>query len=73
MPEVAKIEGRVRYSSFKKTVKVIITPTDSLDDLKAQHKLTLIFSILVKINIHVTYLLMENKDEYAWKTASYMP
>jgi len=36
MSEVAKIEGCVRYSTFKKTVKVMITPTDSLDDLKAQ-------------------------------------
>jgi len=36
MSEVAKNEGCVRYSSFKKTVKVMITPTDSLDDLKAQ-------------------------------------
>ena len=36
MFEVAKIEGRVRYSAFKKTVKVMITLTDSLDDLKAQ-------------------------------------
>jgi hypothetical protein len=33
MYEVAKIEGRVRYSSFKKNIKVIITLTDSLDDL----------------------------------------
>ena len=36
MSEVAKIEGWVRYSAFKKTIKVMITPTDSLDDLKAQ-------------------------------------
>ena len=36
MSEVAKIEGRVRYSAFKKTTKVMITLTDSLDDLKAQ-------------------------------------
>jgi len=36
MYEVEKIEGRVRYSAFKKTTKVMITPTDSLDDLKAQ-------------------------------------
>jgi len=36
MSEVAKIEGRVMYSSFKKTIKVIITPTETLDDLKAQ-------------------------------------
>jgi len=36
MSEVAKIEGRVRYSAFKKTIKVTITPADSLDDLKAQ-------------------------------------
>ncbi|AES76982.1 hypothetical protein MTR_6g090140 [Medicago truncatula] len=33
---VAKIEDPVRYSAFKKTIKVMITPTDSLDDLKAQ-------------------------------------
>jgi len=36
MSEVAKIEGCVRYSAFKKMVKVMITLTDSLDDLKAQ-------------------------------------
>jgi len=36
MSEVAKIEGRVRYSTFKMTIKVMITSTDSLDDLKAQ-------------------------------------
>jgi len=36
MREVAKIEGRIRYSAFKKTIKVMITTTDSLDDLKAQ-------------------------------------
>jgi hypothetical protein len=36
MYDVTKIEGCVRYSAFKKTIKVIITPTDSLDDLKAQ-------------------------------------
>ena len=36
MSQVAKIEGLVRYSAFKKTIKVTITPTDSLDDLKAQ-------------------------------------
>jgi len=36
MSEVAKIEGRIWYSSLKKTVEVMITPTDSLDNLKAQ-------------------------------------
>ena len=36
MSEVTKIEDRVRYSTFKKTIKVMITPTDSLDDLKTQ-------------------------------------
>jgi len=55
MSEVAKIEGRVRHSAFKKTIKVMITPTDSIDDLKAEVNTYL--SILVKINIHVTYLL----------------
>jgi hypothetical protein len=36
MYEVAKIKGHVRYSAFKKTVKVMITLTDSLNDLKTQ-------------------------------------
>jgi len=36
MTEVAKIEGRVKYSAFKKTINVMIMPTDSLDVLKAQ-------------------------------------
>jgi len=36
MFEAAKIEGRVRYSSFKKIIKVMITLTDTIDDLKAQ-------------------------------------
>jgi len=36
MCKVAKIEGCVRYPAFKKTIKVMITPTDTLDYLKAQ-------------------------------------
>ncbi|AES63352.1 hypothetical protein MTR_2g007820 [Medicago truncatula] len=52
---VAQIEGRVRYSVFKKTVKVMITSTDSLDDLKAQ--LNTYFEHLGEINIHVTCLV----------------
>jgi len=36
MSEVAKIEGCVRYSAFKKTIKVMITSSDFLDDLKTQ-------------------------------------
>jgi len=74
MFEVAKIEGRVRYSSFKKTVKVMI----SLDDLKAQ--LNTYFEHL-RENQYTRHLfaqmpcidLGEDKDEHAWKTASYMP
>ncbi|KEH38042.1 hypothetical protein MTR_2g059730 [Medicago truncatula] len=78
MFEVAKIEGRVRYSAFKKTVKVMITPTDSLDDLKAQ--LNTYFEHLGE-NQYTRHLfpqmpcidLGEDRDEYGWKTASYMP
>jgi len=77
MSEVAKIEGRVRYSAFKKTIKVMITPTDSLDDLKTQ--LNTYFEHLGE-NQYTRHLfgqmpcidLGEDKDEYAWKTASYM-
>jgi len=77
MYEVAKIEGRVRYSAFKKTIKVMIAPTDSLDDLKAQ--LNTSFEHLGE-NQYTRHLfgqmscidLGEDRDEYAWKTASYM-
>jgi len=67
MSEVAKIEGRVRYSAFKKTVKVMITSMDSLDDLKAQ--LNTNFEHLGE-NQYTRHLF---GHEYAWKTASYMP
>jgi len=78
MSEVAKIEGRVRYSAFKKTIKVMITPTNYLDDLKAQFNTY--FEHLGE-NQDTRYLfgqmscidLGEDRDEYAWKTASYMP
>jgi len=78
MPEVAKIEDCVRYSAFKKTIKVMITPTNSLDDLKAQ--LNTYFEHLGE-NQYTRHLfgqmpcidLGEDRDEYAWKTASYMP
>ncbi|KEH17978.1 hypothetical protein MTR_8g409320 [Medicago truncatula] len=78
MSEVAKIEGRVRYFAFKKTIKVMITPMDSLDDLKAQ--LDTYFEHLGE-NQYIRHLfgqmscidLGEDRDEYAWKTASYMP
>jgi len=77
MSEVAKIEGRVRYAAFKKTIKVMITPTDSLDDLKAQ--LNTYFEHLGE-NQYTRHLfgqmscinLGEDRDEYAWKTTSYM-
>jgi len=36
MPQNAQIEGHVTYSAFKKTIKVFLTPTDTLDDLKTQ-------------------------------------
>ena len=63
MSEVAKIKGRVRYAAFKKTIKVMIRPTDSLDDLKAQLNA---YFVHIGENQHRLY-------EYAWKTTSYMP
>jgi len=70
MSEVAKIEGGVRYSSFKTTIKVMITPTDTLDDLKAQ--LNTYFEYLGE-NQYTHHLfaqmscinLGEDKDEHA--------
>jgi len=78
MSKVAKIEGRVRYSSFKKTIKVMITLTDTLDDLKAQ--LNTYFEYLGE-NQYKRHLFVqmscidlgEDKDEYTWKTAGYVP
>jgi len=78
MSRVSKIEGRVRYSAFKKTIKVMITPTDSLDDLKAQ--VNTYFEHLDE-NQYACHLfaqmpcidLREDKDEHAWKMASYVP
>ncbi|KEH22569.1 hypothetical protein MTR_7g055613 [Medicago truncatula] len=78
MFEVAKIEVRVRYFTFKKTIKVMITLTDSLDDLKTQ--LNTYFEHLGG-NQYTRHLfgqmpcidLGEDREEYAWKTASYMP
>jgi len=78
MSEVAKIEGCVRYAAFKKTIKVMIRPTDSLDDLKAQLNA---YFVHIGENQHTHHLfaqmpcidLGEDKDEYALKTASYMP
>jgi len=78
MSWVAKIEGHVRYSSLKKTVKVMITPTNSLDDLKTQ--LNTYFEHLGE-NQYICHLFVqmpcidlgEDRDEHAWKTTSYMP
>jgi len=77
MSEVAKIEGRVRYSAFKKTIKVMITPNNYIDDLKAQ--VNTYFEHLGE-NQYTRHLfaqmpcidLGEDKDEHAWKTASYV-
>jgi len=70
MYEVVKIEVRVRYSAFKKTIKVKITSTDSLDDLKTQ--LNTYFEHLGE-NQYTCHLfgqmpcidLGEDRDEYA--------
>ncbi|AET03635.1 hypothetical protein MTR_8g073970 [Medicago truncatula] len=76
MYEVAKIEGRVRYSAFKKIIKVMITPTDTLDDLMAQCNT---YSEYFGENQYTRHLfaqmpcmsLRADKDEDMWKTAIY--
>jgi len=78
MFEVAKIEGRIQYSAFKKTIKVMITSTDSLDDLKAQ--LNTYFEYLGE-NQYTRHLFVlmpcmdlgADKDEGMWKTTIYVP
>jgi len=78
MYEVAKIEGRVRYSSFKKTIKLLITSTDTIDDLKAQFNTY--FEYLGE-NQYTRYIfahmpcmdLGADKDEDMWKIAIYVP
>jgi len=36
LSQYVEIEGHVTYSAFKKTIKIFLTPTDTLDDLKTQ-------------------------------------
>jgi len=77
MSKVAQIEIRVRYFAFKKTIKVIITLTDTVDDLKAQ--LSKYFEYLGE-NQYTHHMfaqmscmdLRADKDEDMWKTASYV-
>ena len=81
MSEVAKIEGRVRYSAFKKTTKVMITLTDSLDDLKAQVNTYFDHIGETQYTRHlfaqmpcIDHLGVDkHKDEDMFKTASYVP
>jgi len=77
MSEVAQIEGRVRYSAFKKTIKVMITLTDTIDDLKAQ--LNTYFQYLGENQYtrhtfaHMPCMdLGADKDEDMWKTEIYV-
>ena len=78
MYEVSQIEGRVRYFAFKKTIKVMITLTYTIDDLKAQ--LNTYFEYHGE-NQYIRHIfaqmpcidLGENKDEDMSKTAIYVP
>jgi hypothetical protein len=69
----AQIEAHVRYSDFKKTIKVFLTPTNTMVELKTQLRK---YFIYVGEN-HTTYHVFEqvqcvnivvDKNEDMWKT-----
>ena len=75
--QVAQIEDRVRYSAFKKTIKVVITPTNTIDDLKAQLNTYFEYPGENQYTHHIFAQmpcidLGADKDEDMWKTASYV-
>ncbi|AES97143.1 hypothetical protein MtrunA17_Chr5g0419781 [Medicago truncatula] len=68
-----EVEAHVRYSAFMKTIKVFLTPTNKLDELKTQ--LDRYFSHLGEnqrashVFVQVSCVsLGEDKDEDNWKT-----
>jgi hypothetical protein len=76
MSQNAQIEGRVTYSAFKKTIKVFLTPTDTLDDLKTQLNKYFVFRGEYHSRTYVFvqqphYDLGADKKEDMWKTNYY--
>jgi hypothetical protein len=76
MSQNAQIEGHVRYSAFKKTINVFLTPTDTLDDLKTQLNKYFVFHgedhSTSHVFVHVPCVdLGADKDEDMWKTVCY--
>jgi len=66
----------VTSSAFKKTIKVFLTPTDTLDDLKTQLNKYFVFRGEDHSASHVFvqqphYDLGADKDEDLWKTVYY--
>jgi len=76
MSQNAQIEGRGIYSAFRKTIKVFLTPTDTLDDLKTQLNKYFVFRGEDHNTSHVFVQvpcvdLGADKDEDIWKTVYY--
>jgi hypothetical protein len=72
----AQIEGHVTYSAFKETIKVFLTMTDTLDDLKTQLNQYFVFHGEDHSTSHVFVQVpcvdpRTNKDEDMWKTIYY--
>jgi len=67
-----EVEAHVWYSVVKKTINVFLTPTDKLDDLKAQLNIYFVYLSKNQITSHVFVQvrcvnLKEDKDEDSWK------
>jgi len=62
MSEVAQIEDLVMYSSFEKTIKIMITPTDTIDDLKTQ--LNTYFEYLGEKSIYMSHICSDALHRY---------
>ncbi|KEH31801.1 hypothetical protein MTR_4g105210 [Medicago truncatula] len=76
MSQDAQIEAHVRYSAFKKTIKVFLTP-NAVDELKTQHNKYFVYlgenHTRSHVFVHVPCVdLGTYKDEDMWKTV-YFP
>jgi len=71
------VEAHVRYESVRKKVKIFLTPTDKLHELKAQLNRYFIHIGENQRTSHVIVQvpcvdLMEGKEEDFWKTVYYL-
>jgi len=75
MSQNAQIEGHVTYSAFKKTIKVFLIQTDTLDDLKTQLNKCFVFHgedhSTLYVFVHQPHYDLGEGEEDMWKTVYY--